>query len=90
MAKIAGADVIRAYGTSVMRDAPQGQPFADQITAKTGIPVRILKGAEEAFYSYIGAAGTSNVLTAVTDIAAVPRKSAWDTGLISDSAAAIL
>lgn len=68
MAKIAGADVIRAYGTSVMRDAPQGQPFADQITAKTGIPVRILKGAEEAFYSYIGAAGTSNVLTAVTDI----------------------
>ncbi len=68
IAREAGADEIRAYGTAVMRDAPQGQFFADEIKEKTGIHVRILKGKEEAFYSYIGAAGNSGAITAVVDI----------------------
>lgn len=67
-AKIAGADEIFAYGTSIMRDASNGAEFADEVTAATGVPVRILSGVEEAYYSYIGAAGTPGVLTSVVDI----------------------
>lgn len=67
-AKLAGADEIFAYGTSIMRDASNGAEFADEVTAATGVPVRILTGSEEAYYSYIGAAGTPGVLTSVVDI----------------------
>ncbi len=67
-AKLQGADEIFAYGTSIMRDAVNGEEFADEVTAATGVPVRILTGKEEAYYSYIGAAGTSGVLTSVVDI----------------------
>lgn len=67
-AKLAGADEIFAYGTSIMRDASNGVEFADEVTAATGVPVRILTGNEEAYYSYIGAAGTPGILTSVVDI----------------------
>ncbi len=67
-AKLAGAKEIFAYGTSIMRDASNGAEFADEVTAATGVPVRILSGTEEAYYSYIGAAGTPGVLTTVVDI----------------------
>lgn len=68
MAKLEGADDIFAYGTSIMRDASNGEEFADEVTAASGVPVRILSGKEEAYYSYIGAAGTSGVITSVVDI----------------------
>ena len=68
MAKIEGAEDIFAYGTSIMRDASNGEEFADEVTAASGVPVRILSGKEEAYYSYIGAAGTSGVITSVVDI----------------------
>lgn len=67
-ARLAGASEIYAYGTSIMRDAANGGEFSDEVTAATGIPVRILSGKEEAYYSYIGAAGTSGVVTSVVDI----------------------
>lgn len=67
-AKLAGADEIKAYGTSIMRDAPQGKAFGDLITDKTGIPVKILPGEMEAFYSYLGAVGLSSSVSVVTDI----------------------
>jgi exopolyphosphatase/guanosine-5'-triphosphate,3'-diphosphate pyrophosphatase len=67
-ARLAGASEIYAYGTSIMRDAANGGDFSDEVTAATGIPVRILSGKEEAYYSYIGAAGTSGVVTSVVDI----------------------
>lgn len=67
-AKLAGADEIRAYGTAIMRDAPQGRAFGDLITEKTGIPVEILPGKMEAFYSYLGAVGVSSSVAVVTDI----------------------
>ncbi len=67
-AKLQGASEIFAYGTSIMRDASNGAEFADEVTAATGVPVRVLSGKEEAYYSYIGAAGTSGVLTSVVDI----------------------
>lgn len=68
MAKLEGAEDIFAYGTSIMRDASNGKEFADEVTAASGVPVRILSGKEEAYYSYIGAAGTSGVITSVVDI----------------------
>lgn len=68
MAKLEGAEDIFAYGTSIMRDASNGEEFADEVTAASGVPVRILSGREEAYYSYIGAAGTSGVITSVVDI----------------------
>ena len=68
MAKLEGAEDIFAYGTSIMRDASNGEEFADEVTAAFGVPVRILSGKEEAYYSYIGAAGTSGVITSVVDI----------------------
>ena len=67
-AKEAGADEIFAYGTSIMRDAGNGPDFAKLVEETTGVKVRILSGTEEAYYSYIGAAGTPGVLTAVVDI----------------------
>lgn len=68
MAKLEEAEDIFAYGTSIMRDASNGEEFADEVTAASGVPVRILSGKEEAYYSYIGAAGTSGVITSVVDI----------------------
>ena len=68
MAKLEGAEDIFAYGTSIMRDASNGEEFADEVTAASGVPVRILSGKEEAYYSYIGASGTSGVITSVVDI----------------------
>ena len=67
-ARLEGADEIFAYGTSNMRDAANGPAFSDEVTSAVGIPVRILSGKEEAYYSYIGAAGTSGVVTSVVDI----------------------
>ncbi len=67
-ARLEGADEIFAYGTSIMRDAANGPAFSDEVTSAVGIPVRILTGKEEAYYSYIGAAGTSSVVTSVVDI----------------------
>ena len=42
MAKLEGAKDIFAYGTSIMRDASNGEEFADEVTAAFGVPVRIL------------------------------------------------
>lgn len=67
-ARLEGADEIFAYGTSIMRDAANGPAFSDEVTSAVGIPVRTLSGKEEAYYSYIGAAGTSGVVTSVVDI----------------------
>jgi len=67
-ARLEGAGEIYAYGTSIVRDAANGGEFTDEVTSATGVPVRILTGKEEAYYSYIGAAGTPSVVTAVVDI----------------------
>lgn len=67
-ARLEGASEIYAYGTSIVRDAANGGEFTDEVTSATGVPVRILTGKEEAYYSYIGAAGTPSVVTAVVDI----------------------
>lgn len=67
-AKAAGANEIRAYGTEILRASPQGKAFAAMAEEKTGIPVEILSGEMEAFYSYFGAVGMSSSVSAVTDV----------------------
>ena len=57
-----------AYGTAIFRDSPDGASFAKEVEEKTQIPLHILSGTEEAFYSYVGAAGSPGALTAVVDI----------------------
>lgn len=61
-------DNIFIYGTSIMRDAKNGKSFSDEIKLATGVPVKILTGKEEAYYSYIGASGNSSAVTAVVDV----------------------
>jgi exopolyphosphatase/guanosine-5'-triphosphate,3'-diphosphate pyrophosphatase len=41
--------------TSAVRDAVNGEEFLDEASRRTGVDVRILDGAEEATYSYVGA-----------------------------------
>ena len=67
-AKEVGIDDLYAYGTAIFRDSPDGASFAKEVEEKTQIPLHILSGTEEAFYSYVGAAGSPGALTAVVDI----------------------
>lgn len=67
-AKLAGAEEIRAYGTAILRDAPEGRDFAEKVTEATGVPVKILSGEMEAFYSYMGAVGASSSVAVAVDI----------------------
>ena len=67
-ARSAGISDLTAYGTAIFRDSPEGPEFAKAISENIKAPMHILTGKEEAFYSYIGAAGTSGALTAVVDI----------------------
>ncbi len=46
---------MRVLGTSVLREAENGAAFASEITARFGITVEILDGAEEARLVYLGA-----------------------------------
>ena len=52
----------------IMRDAQNGKDFSDEIKKSTGIPVTVLSGKDEAYYSYIGASGNSSAVTAVVDV----------------------
>lgn len=45
-----------AVATSAVRDAPNGPGFVKEVERATGVKLRILPGAEEARYGYLGAA----------------------------------
>lgn len=45
------------FATSAVRDACNREAFADAVFCRTGCPLRILSGEEEAWYSFSGAAG---------------------------------
>ena len=47
-----------AVATSAVRDAPNGAEFVRQVERSTGVQLRIISGAEEARYAYLGMAGT--------------------------------
>lgn len=46
-----------AVATSAVRDAPNGAEFVRQVERATGVLLRIISGAEEARYAYLGIAG---------------------------------
>jgi exopolyphosphatase/guanosine-5'-triphosphate,3'-diphosphate pyrophosphatase len=48
------AAAVQAFGTSAFRNAANGAALAAAITARTGIPVRIISGEEEADYIFEG------------------------------------
>lgn len=67
-ARLAGADDIRTYGTAILRETKDGADFCEKILEQTGIPVKVLSGEEEAFYSYLGAVGASSSVAVSVDI----------------------
>lgn len=51
-----------AYATSAVRDAANGREFASMVEAASGVPVRILSGAEEARFAFLAAAKKGETL----------------------------
>lgn len=49
-----GAEMLGAFATSAVRDAINGQAFAERVLAETGVEVSILPGHEEAELGYKG------------------------------------
>ncbi len=68
VARAAGAEDIRAYGTAILRESAEGHAFAQKVTDTFGIPLKILSGDLEAFYSYLGAVGSTSSVASVVDI----------------------
>jgi exopolyphosphatase / guanosine-5'-triphosphate,3'-diphosphate pyrophosphatase len=52
-----GLSKMIAVATSAVRDAPNGADFVRQVERATDISLRIISGAEEARYGYLGVAG---------------------------------
>lgn len=50
-------DSLSVFATSAVRDAVNRQEFATLVKNRIGIPLRILSGEEEAYYSFCGAVG---------------------------------
>ncbi len=55
-ARTLGADTVRAFGTSALRDAANKSEFIGLVSEKTGIPLVELSGEEEARLTFDGAA----------------------------------
>jgi exopolyphosphatase/guanosine-5'-triphosphate,3'-diphosphate pyrophosphatase len=55
LARGSGAAAVDAIATSALRRASDGAGFGDEVAARVGIAPRILSGAEEATYSFLGA-----------------------------------
>ncbi len=49
-----GCDVIRIAATAAVRDASDQASFCAEVHARTGVPVRVLSGEDEARLSYLG------------------------------------
>ncbi len=55
-----GCDDISVFATSAVRDAANRQEFCGLVQNRLGLPLRILSGSEEAWYSFAGAVGGFN------------------------------
>jgi len=53
--KLESVKNVICIGTSALREAKNGEYFADQVFRKTGLMVNIITGSEEAYYAYLGA-----------------------------------
>lgn len=58
MAEAVGAELPTAYATSAVRDARNGENFAQAVFSETGVPVIILPGELEAELGFLGVAAT--------------------------------
>ncbi|MBV9439709.1 MAG: hypothetical protein JOZ24_06935, partial [Candidatus Eremiobacteraeota bacterium] len=70
LARAAGVEVVDAVATSVLRRASDGEDFVRAIAERVGVRPRILLGAEEAAYSFLGAtrARPAQQLAGVLDV----------------------
>lgn len=59
--KASGITDIIAVGTSAIREANNSALLLGQITAETGITVRVLSGEEEAYYAYLAAINSTTL-----------------------------
>ena len=69
LTKALGVEDVFAVGTAAVREAEDGAAFAQQMRRETGIPLRILSGAEEALLSALGvSAGAPDAVGMVGDL----------------------
>ena len=59
-AKQSGAEIIRLFATSAVRDAKNSAAMQDALLENTGLHLSILSGEQEARYSFHGAAGSGS------------------------------
>ncbi len=59
--RVLGVPRTIGVATSAVRDAPNGPAFVRRVATATGVSLRILSGAEEARYAYLGVAGWSEL-----------------------------
>lgn len=59
--RASGITDIIAVGTSAIREATNSALLVGQITAETGIPIRVLSGEEEAYYAYLAAVNSTTL-----------------------------
>lgn len=57
----AGIDDVLPVGTSAIRDAHNREELLDLITERTGLEVRVLSGAEEAYYGYLAVVNSTTL-----------------------------
>ena len=57
----AGIDDIVAAGTSAIRDARNRDDLLEEITKRSALEVRVLSGAEEAYYGYLAAVNSTTL-----------------------------
>jgi exopolyphosphatase/guanosine-5'-triphosphate,3'-diphosphate pyrophosphatase len=57
----AGIDDVLPVGTSAIRDAHNRDELLDRIHARTGLEVRVLSGAEEAYYGYLAVVNSTTL-----------------------------
>jgi exopolyphosphatase/guanosine-5'-triphosphate,3'-diphosphate pyrophosphatase len=63
--RASGAAAVDAIATSALRRARDGASFAAEVAARVGIEPRVLSGAEEATYSFLGATASHEGADAV-------------------------
>ena len=60
IARNRGAETVDAIATSALRRATDGDAFREEVAQRVGIAPRVLTGAEEATYSFLGATSLRN------------------------------
>jgi exopolyphosphatase/guanosine-5'-triphosphate,3'-diphosphate pyrophosphatase len=56
-----GIDDVRPVATSAIRDARNGEAFAQRAGEESGLPVRVLSTAQEALYGYLAAVNSTTI-----------------------------